>query len=76
MNLDYGLTFSEIQEKWMDENHVEVHNVGEYDTAYTVLKYEWIPHKSLCGFQKIFLRKGETIEVRFSVDKRFVIGLN
>ena len=49
----------------MDENHVEVHNVGEYDTAYTVLKYEWIPHKSLCGFQKIFLRKGETIEVRF-----------
>ena len=61
----YGLTFSEIQEKWVDENHVEVHNVGEYDTAYTVLKYEWIPHKSLCGFQKIFLRKGETIEVRF-----------
>ena len=61
----YGLTYSEIKEKELDENTVEVTNNGAYDTAYTVLKYEYIPHKSLCGFQKIFLKAGETKRVVF-----------
>lgn len=61
----YGLTYSEITENWIDENTVEVTNSGDYDTAYSVLKYEYIPHKNLCGFKKIFIKKGETVKVGF-----------
>ena len=61
----YGLTYSEIEENWIDENTVEVTNKGDFDTAYSVLKYEYIPHKNLCGFKKIFIRKGESITVKF-----------
>ncbi len=38
---------------------VELTNKGSFDTDYAVLKYEYIPHKSLCGFEKTFLRKEE-----------------
>lgn len=60
-----GLTYSEIREKWIDENTVELSNLGKYDTAYSVLKYEHIPHPSLCGFRKVFLKAGETLTVKF-----------
>lgn len=61
----HGLTYSEIEENWIDENAVEVYNKGNYDTAYSILKYRYIPHKSLCDFKKIFIRSGEKIVVRF-----------
>jgi len=61
----YGLTYSEIEENWIDENTVELINKGEFDTAYSVLKFEYIPHKNLCGFKKVFLKKGETKIVKF-----------
>ena len=61
----YGLTYSEIKENWIDENTVEITNKGNFDTKYSVLKYEYIPHKNLCGFKKVFIRKGETIEIKF-----------
>lgn len=61
----YGLTYSEIEEKWTEENTVELTNKGDFDTAYSVLKFEYIPHKNLCGFKKVFLRKGETKIVNF-----------
>ena len=61
----HGLTYSNIIETPLDENTVEVFNEGPYDTAYSVLKYEYIPHKSLCGFKKIFLKSGERTTVRF-----------
>jgi len=61
----HGLTYSEIEERWLDENTVELTNKGELDTAYSVLKYEYIPHKNLCDFQKVFLRKGEKLTVVF-----------
>jgi len=61
----YGLTYSEIEENWIDENTVELINRGEFDTAYSVLKFEYIPHKNLCGFKKVFLKKGETKIVKF-----------
>ncbi len=60
-----GLTYSEIEENWIDENTAELKNKGEYDTAYSVLKYEYIPHKSLCDFKKVFIKKGETLTVKF-----------
>lgn len=50
-----GLTYSDITENWLDDKTVEVENRGEVDTAYSVLRYEYIPHKNLCGFKKIFL---------------------
>lgn len=61
----YGLTYSDIEENWIDENTVELINKGEFDTAYSVLKFEYIPHKNLCGFKKVFLKKGETKIVKF-----------
>ena len=62
----HGLTYSNIVETPLDENTVEVFNEGPYDTAYSVLKYEYIPHKSLCDFKKIFLKSGERTTVRFA----------
>lgn len=61
----YGLTYSEIEENWIDENKVKLTNKGDFDTAYSVLKFEYIPHKNLCGFKKVFLKKGETITIEF-----------
>ena len=61
----YGLTYSEITENWIDENTVELKNNGSYDTAYSVLKYEYIPHKNLCGFKKVFIKSKETVTVSF-----------
>ena len=55
----YGLTYSDIREKWIDRNTVEVANIGEVDTKYTVLKYSMVPEKTLVGFKKIYLKKEE-----------------
>ncbi len=61
----FGLTYSDIEEKWIDEDTVEIINNGDFSTDYTVQKYEYIPHKSLCGFKKVFIPKGERITVSF-----------
>lgn len=61
----HGLNYSEIVEKYIDKDTVELTNKGEYDTAYSVLKYEYLPYKSLVDFKKVFIRSGETIKVKF-----------
>ena len=61
----YGLTYSEIEEHWIDEKTVEVSNRGAYDTDYSVLRFEYVPHKNLCDFQCIHLHAGETKTVNF-----------
>ena len=61
----HGLTYSEITESWVDDETVELTNKGEYDVDYTVLRYEYIPHKSLCGFKKVKVKVGETVKVKF-----------
>lgn len=61
----YGLTYSEISENWIDENTVEITNNGRYDTSYSVLKYEYIPQKSLCGIKKVFIKCGEKLKISF-----------
>lgn len=61
----HGLTYSEIEEKKIDENTYELTNKGEYDTDYSLLKFEYIPHKSLCDFKTVHLKKGETVTVKF-----------
>ncbi|MBE6568844.1 MAG: glycoside hydrolase family 3 protein [Ruminococcaceae bacterium] len=61
----HGLTYSEIGENWLDEYTVELTNHGAYDTAYSVLRFTYIPHKNLAGFRKVFLKRGETVTVHF-----------
>jgi len=61
----YGLNYSEITEDWQDENTVILTNKGEYDVNYSVLKFEYIPHKNLCGFKKQLIKAGETVKVIF-----------
>lgn len=61
----HGLTYSEITEEPIDENTVKLTNKGPFDTWYSALKFEYIPHKNLCGFKKVFLKKGETVTVKF-----------
>ena len=61
----YGLTYSEIEEKWTDENTVVLTNKGNFDVNYSVLKFEYIPHKNLCGFKKQYILAGESITVKF-----------
>ncbi len=61
----HGLTYSEIVEERIDEKTIKVTNKGTVDTAYSVLNFEYIPHKNLCGFKKIFLKAGESTTVTF-----------
>ena len=61
----HGLTYSEIKEEWVDENTVILRNLGEYDTDYSVLKFRYVPHKELCDFKCVHLKKGEAITVKF-----------
>lgn len=61
----YGLTYSNIEENWLDERTVEISNNGDYDTDYSVLKYEHVPHKSLCDFKCVHLKSGERKRVIF-----------
>ena len=61
----YGLTYSDIEEEWLDENTVLIRNKGEYDVNYSVLKFEYIPHKNLCGFKKVFVKSGDEVKVTF-----------
>jgi len=61
----YGLTYSDIKEEWVDENTCVVTNAGTVDTGYSVLKFEYIPHKNLCGYKYVFLKAGEKVEVKF-----------
>ena len=62
----HGLTYSDIKENWIDENTVELENIGSFDTGYSVLKFEYMPHKNLCGFKKVYIKKGEKITVKFN----------
>ena len=60
----HGLTYGKVTENWIDKNNVELTG-GEYDTLYSVLKYEYVPHKSLCGFKKVFVPKHACVRVSF-----------
>lgn len=62
----HGLSYSKINEVWTDENTVELENAGDFDTEHAVLKFEYIPHKSLCGFKKVYIKKGEKLTVKFN----------
>ncbi|MBQ7319355.1 MAG: glycoside hydrolase family 3 C-terminal domain-containing protein [Clostridia bacterium] len=60
-----GLTYSQIEEHWIDECTVDVANVGAVDTAYAVLRYAPAPDVHLIGFEKVFVPAGKTVRVVF-----------
>ena len=61
----FGLTYGEVDETWESENTVRLTNGGPLPVNYTVLQYEFIPHKSLRDFKKCLLQPGETKRVIF-----------
>jgi beta-glucosidase len=61
----HGLNYSEIKESWLDESTCLLENLGEYDTDYSVLKFEYIPHKRLTDFKCVHIKAGKTLTVRF-----------
>ena len=61
----HGLTYSEIKETWIDEHTVELYNAGDYDTDYSVLKFDYIPHKCLTAFKCVHIHAGQTLTVTF-----------
>ena len=61
----HGLTYSDVVETRIDDNTYEVYNKGDFDTDYTVLRFEYIPHKSLKDFKCVHVHAGEKITVSF-----------
>ena len=61
----HGLTYSDIKEEWVDEDTVILRNSGDFDTDYSVLKFRYVPHKELCDFKCVHLKKGESVTVKF-----------
>ena len=61
----FGLTYSDIQESWLDDDTVEVTNRGTYETDYSILQFNYIPHKNLKNFRCIHLLPGETLRIQF-----------
>lgn len=62
----YGLSYSEIIEEWLDDKTVKLTNKGKYGVNYTALRFRNEPHKELTGFEKCFLKAGESRTVVFS----------
>ncbi|MBO5757422.1 MAG: glycoside hydrolase family 3 C-terminal domain-containing protein [Clostridia bacterium] len=62
----HGLTYSDIKETYIDQNTVELYNAGPYDTDYTVLKFDYEPHKCLKAFTCVHIRANETVRVSLS----------
>ena len=61
----FGLTYSDVRENWIDDQTVELSNEGPVDTDYTVLRYAPAPDRHLIGFEKVYLKAGESTTVRF-----------
>jgi len=58
----HGLTYSDIEETWLDNNTVRIFNKGKYSTSYSVIQYE---NLSLKNFEKIYIESGECITINF-----------
>ena len=61
----HGLTYGQIEERWILTNQVEITNKGGMDTDYSVLYFKNDPHPELLDFKKIFIKVGEKITVTF-----------
>ncbi len=76
----YGLTYSKFSCSDLKYNDgkasVTVTNIGNCDTEDVVQFYikgigeNYVPNHSLCGFRRIFLKKGESTSVEVTIDER------
>lgn len=76
----YGLTYSKFSCSDLKYNDgkasVTVTNTGNCDTEDVVQFYikgigeNYVPNHSLCGFRRIFLKKGESTSVEVTIDER------
>lgn len=57
----HGLSYSEIEENWLNDDKVELTNKGKYDTDYVVLKFKTQPNKELVNFKKLHIKAGEKL---------------
>ena len=62
-NFGHGLTYSEIEETDLDDHTVELYNKGPFDTDYSVLRFSYLPHKTLTAFKCVHIRAGERMQV-------------
>jgi len=61
----HGLSYASVVENWQSERCVTVENKSDIETDYSVLRYEYVPHKSLVDFKKVHLAPMETVTVTF-----------
>lgn len=61
----HGLSYADIKEEWLDKNIVRLTNSSKFGTDYSVLKFEAVPHKTLCGFKKVYLKPDEIKTITF-----------
>ncbi|MBQ8163122.1 MAG: glycoside hydrolase family 3 C-terminal domain-containing protein [Clostridia bacterium] len=61
----HGLTYANIEEKWISDSEVEISNKGGMDTDYAVLQFKNESHKQLLDFKKIHIKIGQTVTVKF-----------
>ena len=54
-----------MEEAKIDENTYEVHNKGNFDTDYSVLRFEFVPHKCLKDFKCVHVPAGKKVTVSF-----------
>lgn len=63
----HGLSYADVSESWSEDGKTAViENRSNIDTDYTVLRYEYIPHKSLCGIKNLHLPGGSKVTVEFA----------
>ncbi|HXK72877.1 MAG TPA: glycoside hydrolase family 3 C-terminal domain-containing protein [Clostridia bacterium] len=62
----FGLSYADVEEKWIDENTVEISNKSDIDTDYSVLKFQKKPDMKLLDFKKVKLKGNSKKIVIFS----------
>ena len=61
----FGLSYADVEEKWIDENTVEISNRSDIDTDYSVLKFQQKPDLKLLDFKKVKLKGNSKKIVKF-----------
>ena len=61
----HGLTYADVEEKWINENEVQLKNNSSVDTGYVVMKFRYEPNKELLDFRRVFIKAKETITCHF-----------
>lgn len=61
----FGLSYADITENWLSETEAAVTNRSDFAADYAVLCFEKTAPHALCGFRRVHLEAGETVNVKF-----------